>query len=246
MLTKLTETGDVGEWEWTPDGERIAFGILVGGRRSLAWQRTDGSEPAKELAEGAFYPCSWSPDGRQLLALHDGDLWAVRLDSGKATREQLTRNQHTEWCPTSSPDGSWLADTAGGSGRPEVYLQAYSGARRREQVSIDGGRSPRWNPDGRELFFLTPIGADGKRRMMSVDIPSAPTQHAARPRPLFEYVDSDELSFVCFPSPCYDVSRDGQRFFVTRTTPPPAPPPVTHINLVQNWVEELNAKVPTR
>jgi hypothetical protein len=40
------------------------------------------------------------------------------------------------------------------------------------------------------------------------------------------------------------VSPDGQRFFVSRSLPSPATPPVTHVNLVLNWFEELKAKAP--
>jgi hypothetical protein len=39
----------------------------------------------------------------------------------------------------------------------------------------------------------------------------------------------------------YDVSRDGQRFYTVKTRNPPIalPPPVTHVNVILNWVNEL-------
>jgi len=43
---------------------------------------------------------------------------------------------------------------------------------------------------------------------------------------------------------CYDVAPDGQRFYARQARNPPPPPVVTHINLIQNWFEELKAKVP--
>jgi len=46
------------------------------------------------------------------------------------------------------------------------------------------------------------------------------------------------------PMRCYDVARDGQRFYVMQRQAPPTPPPVTHIDLITNWFEELKAKVP--
>ena len=43
----------------------------------------------------------------------------------------------------------------------------------------------------------------------------------------------------------YDVSPDGQRFYgVQYGVPAPPPPPVTHLNLILNWFEEVRAKVP--
>jgi hypothetical protein len=41
-----------------------------------------------------------------------------------------------------------------------------------------------------------------------------------------------------------DVTPDGQRFVVTKVLPRDPPAPVTHVNVVLNWVEELKAKVP--
>ena len=65
-----------------------------------------------------------------------------------------------------------------------------------------------------------------------------------QPRLLFE-LQGDNLRFACVPVRCYDVAPDGQRFYVVQTPTPPPPPVVTHINLIQDWFEELKAKVPT-
>ena len=43
-----------------------------------------------------------------------------------------------------------------------------------------------------------------------------------------------------------DVAPDGQRFYAVQARTPVTYPAVTHINLVQNWFEELKAKVPAR
>ena len=80
--------------------------------------------------------------------------------------------------------------------------------------------------------------------MMAVDIATTPALRIGRPKALFDF-DLKSLAFVCSPLRCYDVSPDGQRFFTTRTLPAPPVTPVTHINLILNWFEELKAKVPT-
>jgi hypothetical protein len=46
------------------------------------------------------------------------------------------------------------------------------------------------------------------------------------------------------PRSCDDVAPDGQRFYGKQLRTPPPPPVVTHINLIENWFEELKAKVP--
>jgi hypothetical protein len=47
-----------------------------------------------------------------------------------------------------------------------VYLALVADPSRRKTVSLDGGYTPRWRQDGRELFFLTPDG----QTLMSVGV----------------------------------------------------------------------------
>ena len=77
--------------------------------------------------------------------------------------------------------------------------------------------------------------------MMAVDFAAGSPPRIGRPRVLFEYHTSD-VQFDCIPSRCYDVAPGGQRFYVMQSPTPPPRPVVTHINLVQNWVEELKEK----
>ena len=78
---------------------------------------------------------------------------------------------------------------------------------------------------------------------MVVDVKLEPTLQLGRPRTLFEWASECPL---CSPTRCYDVAPDGQRFFTTQRLPAPEPSPVTHIHLVQNWLEEAKARVPKR
>ena len=65
------------------------------------------------------------------------------------------------------------------SGRSEVYIRAMTGGNDRWPISTDGGVSPRWRRDGRELFYIATastlaFGAtvpDG--RLMAVDVSGA-------------------------------------------------------------------------
>ncbi len=111
-------------------------------------------------------------------------------------------------------------------------------------MSTDGGDNPAWRSDSKELFFVSLPNAAGERRMMEADAPVASTREVGGPRPLFEF-DPADLAFVGSPSRGYDVAPDGQRFYVTQARTSQPPPVVTHISLIQNWFEELQAKVPT-
>jgi hypothetical protein len=83
--------------------------------------------------------------------------------------------------------------------------------------------------------------------MMAVGFAPGPPPRLGRPRPLFDAGSPGAaLLLWCDPIRCYDVAPDGQRFYAlqSRTTPAGAGRGVTHINLVENWLEEVKARVP--
>ncbi len=243
-LNRLTPEGEAFWPRWTPDGQRITFWWLSGGHWQLAWQRVDGTAPPEVLAPNYVgAPSSWSPDGKQLALVKDGDIWVATIEASKASIRQVTHTSQDECWPEFSPDGRWLAYGSNGSGRFEVYVQPWPGPGPREQVSLEGGGSPAWSPSGRELFFLSPY-VDGRRQMMVADVRSgATTLNFGSARTLFD-IPPTGLRFGCWPVRCYGVAADGRRFFVTRQPQAAPTPPVTHIHLVQNWLEELKARVP--
>ena len=77
------------------------------------------------------------------------------------------------------------------SGRSEIYVQPFPDLGGRWQVSTQGGTSPLWHPNGRELFYRL------DRAMMSVARrrPADPPSNMAVPRKLFEgpYVADDRF-----------------------------------------------------
>jgi serine/threonine-protein kinase len=136
--------------------------------------------------------------------------------------------------PEFSPDGRWLAYVSDETGRPEVYLQSFPEPSRKVQVSTQGGNEPCWSPDMRELFYvsLPPM------KMMAVGLRLSPDVWVGRPQPLFDF------QFVhTSPLRGYDLDWHSGRFLLGRIRRQPTAM-ITRINLVQNWFEELKAKVP--
>jgi hypothetical protein len=106
--------------------------------------------------------------------------------------------------------------------------------------------TPAWNPNGTELFYVTwPDMPSGRFQMMAVAFQSGTPPRIGRPRPLF-HSSVFELNIACGPMRCFDVAPDGQRFYGVKWLKLPEAPVVTHVSLIQNWFEELRAKVPTR
>jgi eukaryotic-like serine/threonine-protein kinase len=246
-LTPLSQdvAGSWGIW-WPPDGRRLVFGQFKGGQWTLSVQPADGSASARSLLPGQsrpVSPVSFTPDGRQLLGVRDGDIVVVTIENGQARVEPGPETREIERAPEVSPDGRRLAFTSNKSGRDEVYVRPYPGPGAVEQVSVDGGTSPAWSPAGGELFFLRRKVPVFMGTMMVVDV--VPGRRPRHPRSLFDFNNRD-LGFDCIPARCYDVAPNGQRFHVTRTPTQVDPPKVTHLDIIPNWFEELKAKVPVK
>jgi len=248
-LTTLTNDGEVDWPTWTPDGGRLAFMALVAGRNSLNWFKPDGSQSPEVLAYTSDIPSSWLPTGRGLAMLRLGQIHLGVIGEGaKATFGPPITAAVPASSAEFSPNGHWLAYQAYDSGRFEVYLQPFPEAGPRVQVSTQGGMNPAWNSNGNELFFLAPAsGPQGDRtrmRMMVVAVHQAPALHLGTPQQLFEFSDWKDL-LASGPTRAYDVAPDGQRFFTVQHAQLPEAPAVTHINVIVNWLDALNEKVPS-
>jgi hypothetical protein len=212
----------------------------------LASLVADGSAPPQATAAiGDFQQSSWAPDG-SLLGVAGDHVAMATPGSTPGRIEPLRATAAVEHWPEISPDGRWLAYGSSASGRMEIYVQPYPGRGTGTLVSVEGGVSPAWHPGGRELFYVTPMTTDSKRRMMAVDFEPGPPARIAQPRVLFEFDPRELVGFSCIPVRCYDVARDGQRFYAMQVAASPPHPAVTDVQLIENWFEELKVKVPTR
>ena len=240
---------------WHPDGERVTFTGVDG---DLYWMRADGSGEAERLTRSDAsarsshrlqFPSSWSRDGRTLVftqrlgsaASVNRDIWAFTLgDSIPAARPFLV-SASDEPSAELSPDGRYLAYESNQSGRSEIYVQPFPGSGRRELVSIDGGVQPVWARSGRELFYRA-LGPGPMMRMMVVDVGLGGVFTAGKPRVLWEAMRARYPGGT--GGRTYDVMPDGRRFLMIQQRDPGPQPPISHVVLVQNWLEELTRLVP--
>jgi dipeptidyl aminopeptidase/acylaminoacyl peptidase len=163
--------------------------------------------------------------------------------SGDRRLRPLVQTQASESYPDFSPNGRWLAYASNESGRFEVYVQPYPGPGVRQQVSVKGGTGPAWSRDGRELFFTDAQTVGGQAtltRMMAVPVTPGPTLTFGTPRQLFEGRYGATAAIRS-----YDVTADGRRFLMVQQKERPALA-VSAMILVQNWLEEVKARVPVK
>jgi Tol biopolymer transport system component/tRNA A-37 threonylcarbamoyl transferase component Bud32 len=225
---------------WSPDGKDVVFSSDRSGQPKIYIKRADGAGEERLLSDQPGTPTSWSRDGRFLLFTSSApktgaDIWAMPdpRASTDAKPFPVLQTQFQESLAQFSPDGRWIAYMSSESSPADIYVRAFSpddasgagGAK--WLVSRVGGINglPRWQPDGRRLFYASATTFD----LLAVDIDTSKGFQAGAPRRLF-----------AAPPPLItvgmDTAQDGKRFlFVTtpdggRTTP---------FTVVLNWAAAL-------
>ena len=225
---------------WTPDGRRIAFSSQRGGgANSLYWMAADGSGTAEPLTKASTNQgaTSWLADGTTLAFYDAGGRYDIFTVKPPAAPVQLFDTPSREDSPAFSPDGRWLAFSSDETTQPEIYVSPYPGSGGRIAISKGGGRSPRWSPDGRHLFYRN------GRQMMIVAIEFGPTLRAGTPHLLFEGDYMQELEQMGAHN--YDISPDGTRFVMVAPVATAGSEQVRpRLVVVQNWLAELKRRVP--
>jgi Tol biopolymer transport system component len=138
-----------------------------------------------------------------------------------------------------SPDGRLLAYATNDPGQPEVFLTRYPSGEGRWQVSLEGGRGPRWTRGSGELFYISGSGPS-RRAMVAVAIDAKQDPPVGTSTRLFD-IDPRWLRFGEMP---FDIGADGQRFLMVREAPGGDAKP-NRMVLVQNWAAGM-AKQTTR
>ncbi|MGE5278226.1 MAG: protein kinase domain-containing protein, partial [Acidobacteriota bacterium] len=198
---------------WSPDGQRFLLDWDREGPYDLVIRRLDGSSADEVVLRSEFDKVAqdWSRDGKVIL-FRDYDprqpgLGILPLGS-KDPPSHVAGSERADGFRL-SPDGRWILWTSAESGRREVYVQRFPDGSARQQVSVGGGASARWRPDGREIFFVSP---DAKLTAASVDS-SEGSLRMSIPAPLFPVSRAQmEDAYTGAKALNWDVSPDGSKF----------------------------------
>jgi len=218
---------------WSADGGRLYFASQATGTMDLYSVAADGSGDRLDLllSEHDKDLMDVSTDGRHIAYWPVGtenstpDIWIhdtqadrqYRLITGASTLTQL-RFSH---------DSRYAAYVSDESGDPEVFVQALSisadglQAGARWQLSVEGGASPIWRRDGREIAYVSQ-----NRKVMSVSVGEVDGRLIlGQPRELFE-IGAVPIAI--------DATSDLKRFLIATTEEKTREP----LRVILNWMSE--------
>ena len=236
-LSRLTSGADTYWPVWTPDGSRIIFQSNRTGPWNIFWIPVDRSGPEEQLvrSDNALVALFTSPDGRDLVY---GDIapggplnvWRIPINDPRSPK-RLELSSNAMGNPVLSPDGQWMAYVGSDSGRNEVYVRRFPEGGLIRQATRDGGVTPAWSRNGRELFYVA------NERVKAIDVTSSGSELA--------FGNAHDLFKVPFPlfgpGVPLEVTPDGRRFlFVKQVAAEPGP---TQINFVQGWQVKQERRV---
>jgi len=233
--TRLTFGGLNQNPIWTRDGRWITYSGTNDDKHGIYRVAADASGKPELLTatDSEPTPSSWSPDGKTLVYTafasdKHNRLWAMSWPGGKP-------HQLHEGVPFGevdgevSPDGRWIAYQSSEAGLDEIYVQPFPGPGSKTRISTQGGNSPRWSHNGKELFYW----GGAPRGLMAVEVQEGPNFHAGIP----------EMLFHMSAGTTWDVAPDGKRFLVEISESTTSG---RRLDAVVNWFDELRRRAPAR
>jgi len=212
---------------WNPDDREIVFATSRGDSYDVYRRPVDLSRPEEIYLdqENNLRTGDWSRLGplviRQEIPGKGMDLFVIQ-NIDDPTMVPLLEGDDDELAPSVSADGKWVAFVSNYSGTDEIYVTSFPHPAGRQQMSIRGGTSPTWAPDGSALYYF-----EGNK-LIEVSVETEPRLRVTGRRPLFEG------NYVQYRwSRQYDIFPDGRRFVLIQN------PPRGNIEIVTNWFAEL-------
>jgi Tol biopolymer transport system component len=260
-IRRLTQEGNNSRPTWSADSKRIAYGQLADKDAGIFWQAADGSGlPARLTTAPAGYydfPESFSADGKVIsfgrvkppLGGSSWALWTMPLEGDRMPKVFFDLPNSNEFGSTFSPDGKWIAYASNADPNPnnpatnfQIYVKPYPENGVKYQISQTAGTWPIWMSGGRELIYRPNADANGAPKLNAVTISTtpAPAFTSEKTLPITGFQTTQNYRE-------YDVVPGTGKLVMTfpaiRDQGVNTPQPRIHI--VQNWTEELKARVPT-
>ena len=219
---------------WSPDNKWVAYVSVKSNESDIFRKPSDGTgneEPVIVSPQNKVL-CDWSPDGNYILFIQPGasnqgtEVWAMPL-SGERKPFPIVQTPFNNGAAVFSPDGKWIAYTSDESGRSEVFVTSFPKPVGKWQASLDGGQTPQWNSNGKEIFFLSA----NDNRIMSAQVGSRGSEFVVgKVQPYFRLTGTAQTFSWFKPAP------GGEKFLAPAPTEENQPA----LTLILNWASALN------
>lgn len=248
LIRPLTPADEVCfQAKFSHDGQHVSYLRWDWKKPAIMIASTDGAEEAKEVlsfeisSSWTVVDC-WTSDDQAILisrykrAENDSDILRLDLDSGQTT--PVLASAAREYSARLSPDGRLFVYSSNVTGEEHIHIRAYDAESGTVgpsmQVTTETGASNvSWSPDGGQVYFV-----DEQHHLMSVKITTDPKLSVSRPETILDVGELRAVNNEIVPLP------DGKRFVIIQKGDQEKE--AKHLNVVLNWFEELERKVPVR
>jgi serine/threonine-protein kinase len=224
--TLMTEEGFYPQW--SPDGREVLFGSSRNKTFDIYRRPVDLSRPEEVVLdlENNLRTGDWTRQGavviREEIPGKGMDLFVWNDPTDPTSLTPLLDGPDDELAPVVSEDGKWLAYVSNYSGIDEIFVTAFPVPGARHKISMKGGHSPSWGPDGGTLYYFQ------NSRMIAVTIETEPNFRVTGREELFEG------EYVHYRwSRQYDIHPDGERFVMIKN------PPRGNVEVITRWFDEI-------
>ena len=160
-----------------------------------------------------------SPDGRTLLyrgvergSSTEADIWYRDLN-GDTTRHILVATPRNDFAARVSADGKWVAYGSAVEGPGQVYVQPFPPTGAIHKVTVDGGSTPVWSPDGKRIYY---VAANG--HLWGVTVTASPSFAVGARSEVLPSGLADRFMPNTVVHANFDVSPDGRNILFARRT----------------------------
>ncbi|MGD8394138.1 MAG: protein kinase [Candidatus Eiseniibacteriota bacterium] len=240
--TRLTFESGSEVWPgWHAGGEYVIYQIgTTPDQHQIAACRADGTDEPFTIVQGSAPLPTRDPSQLFVHRRGDGwDLWRVELDHDLAPVGEAVLfigGAGHQTAARLAPDGRHVVYQSDETGMTQVYVTGFPEAHGKWQVSVHGGQWPCWSGDGEQIFYVVDDA------VMVVDVDTSAGIVLGQPEVLFTRTTTG-ASFAYDWIDGFDVSDDGQRFYMVRNVEPDAaddgPSQKAGIVLVENWFAEF-------
>ena len=230
-VNRLTFTKAASAPLWSKDGKSLYFADATSDGLILN-QQADGSSQAVKVAltPRPSFPVSFGPHDEQLITSGVAGDDSRIIDLRKASEPEILHlSSSYSYGGLISPDGRYIMYGSTETRALEIFVRSFPDLKGKWQVSVGGGLSPVWAPDGKQIYYVSTVGI-----MMAVPVKTVPVFAPGAPKRLF---DVSQMHFPNVPITNFDISPDGKSFVMIRNTARTTR--TTSFNYIQNWRKEL-------